>query len=95
MQQKIRKLIIETLVDLNEVLKKDELNNPTKETKLYGGKAPLDSLGLVSFITDLEGAISDELGKDIVLADERAMSQKTSPFRSVASLTNYIVNLIE
>lgn len=95
MQQKIEKIIIEVLVELNEELENENLNNPTSETKLYGGSGALDSLALVSLITDLEERISDEFEKDIILADEKAMSQRTSPFRSVETLTNYIQKLLE
>ena len=95
MQQKIEKIIVEVLVELNEELENENLNNPTSETKLYGGSGVLDSLALVSLITDLEERISDEFEKDIILADEKAMSQRTSPFRSVETLTNYIQKLLE
>ena len=95
MQQKIEKIIIEVLNEINEELENENLNNPTSETKLYGGSGALDSLALVSFITDLEERISDEFEKDIVLADEKAMSQRTSPFRDVETLTNYIQKLLE
>lgn len=71
------------------------MKNPTKNTKLYGGNGALDSLSLVSFIADLEEKISDEFDKDIVLADEKAMSQSTSPFRNVESLTLYIETLLK
>jgi acyl carrier protein len=95
MKEKIENIIIESLKELNEELEKEELKNPTKETKLYGANGSLDSLALVSLITDLEEKISDEFGKDITLADEKAMSQKTSPFRSVETLTNYVIKLLE
>ncbi|MGJ0290686.1 hypothetical protein [Aliarcobacter cryaerophilus] len=95
MQQKIEKIIVQALVELNEELENENLNNPTSETKLYGGSGALDSLALVSLITDLEERISDEFEKDIILADEKAMSQRTSPFRSVETLTNYIQKLLE
>ena len=95
MQQKIEKIIVEALVELNEELENENLNNPTSETKLYGGSGALDSLALVSLITDLEERISDEFEKDIILADEKAMSQRTSPLRSVETLTNYIQKLLE
>ena len=95
MQDKIEKIIIETLVELNEELENSSLENPDSKTKLYGANGAMDSLALVSFITDLEGKISDEFNKEIVLADEKAMSAKTSPFRSVESLTLYIKSLLE
>ena len=52
-------------------------------------------MALVSFIADLEDKISDEFEKDIILADEKAMSAKTSPFRNIESLTSYIKSLLE
>ena len=95
MQDKIEKIIIETLVELNESLENESLENPSSKTKLYGANGGLDSLALVSFITDLEEKISDAFDKEIVLADEKAMSAKTSPFRNVESLTLYIKSLLE
>jgi acyl carrier protein len=95
MEKKIEKIIIETLLELNEELEHPSLVNPNLKTKLYGTNAGLDSLALVSFITDLEEKISDEFDKEIVLADEKAMSVKTSPFRNVESLTLYIKTLLE
>ena len=95
MKNKIEEIIIEVLTELNEELEKDALNNPTKDTKLYGGSGALDSLALVSLITDLEERVSDEFDNDIILADEKAMSQRTSPFRSVESLTIYIQKILE
>ena len=95
MQEKIEKIIIETLKELNEELENDYFINPNSKTKLYGGNGAMDSLALVSFIADLEDKISDEFEKDIILADEKAMSAKTSPFRNIESLTSYIKSLLE
>ena len=95
MKNKIEEIIIEVLTELNEELEKGALNNPTKDTKLYGGSGALDSLALVSLITDLEERVSDEFDNDIILADEKAMSQRTSPFRNVESLTIYIQKILE
>ena len=95
MQTKIENLIIESLKELNEELENEALDNPVSETKLYGIDGALDSLALVTLITDLEEKISDEFDKEITLADEKAMSQRNSPFRSVESLTNYISKLLE
>jgi acyl carrier protein len=60
---------------------------------LFGAGSPLDSLGLVALLLDLE----DELraaGWPVALGDERAMSQKRSPFRTVGSLVEYIATLL-
>ena len=95
MQEKIEKIIIDTLKELNEELENDAFLNPNSKTQLYGGNGAMDSLALVSFIADLEDKISDEFEKDIILADEKAMSAKTSPFRNIESLTSYIKSLLE
>ena len=95
MEARIEKIIIETLKELNEELENDSFINPNLKTKLYGIDGAMDSLALVSFIADLEDKISDEFEKDIVLADEKAMSAKTSPFRNIESLSSYIKELLE
>ncbi|RBQ30109.1 hypothetical protein [Aliarcobacter vitoriensis] len=95
MQKQIEQIIIETLKELNEELENELFINPTSKTKLYGGTGALDSLALVSFITDLEDKISDKFEKNIILADEKAMSAKTSPFRNIETLTLYIKDLLE
>lgn len=94
MLEKIENIIVDAVNELNEELEKESLNNPTKDTKLFGIDGALDSLSLVYLITDLEEKISHEFDKYIVLADEKAMSQKTSPFRSVKTLSNYIEQLL-
>lgn len=63
------------------------------ETVLLGKSSHFDSLGLVNYIVDVEQALDEELGVAVTLADERAMSQTRSPFRTVQSLTDYIMTL--
>jgi acyl carrier protein len=53
----------------------------------------LDSLGLVTLIVDLEERLQDELGLPVALGTERALSQRHSPFRTVGTLTDYILEL--
>ena len=63
--------------------------------KLFGGDGPLDSIALVNLLVDLEEFIEDEFGITISLADEKAMSRRTSPFSRVKNLVDYIQELIE
>lgn len=72
-----------------------ELLHPTPETKLYHSKGNLDSLGLVGFITGTEEKIADAFGVDIILVDEKAMSQFSSPFTSIQTLADYIEILLK
>lgn len=93
--EKIENIIIESLKEYNQSLGSSELKNYTVQTRLYGEKSVLDSIGLVYLITDIEEKITDKFLKNIVLADEKAMSQRTSPFRDVETLAKYIQNLLE
>lgn len=63
-------------------------------TSLIGKQAVLDSLALVTLIVDLEQRIEEEHDLVLTLADDRAMSQKHSPFRTVGALTAYIEELL-
>ena len=53
------------------------------------------SFWLVSFIVVVEQNIDDEFSVSLTLADERAMSQKNSPFRTLGSLIDYIEILLK
>lgn len=93
-KNEIQKIIIKALSDVNEEKAPNERFQVDLETKLFGENAALDSLSLVSVIVDVEAAISEMLGQDISLTDDRAMSQKISPFADVNSLTSYIEILV-
>lgn len=62
---------------------------------LYGMEASLDSLDLVTLILMCEEAILKRYGKKIVLANDRALSLKNSPFKTAGSLAAYIETLLE
>jgi acyl carrier protein len=57
---------------------------------LFGADGVFDSIELVSLIVSIEQALEVEAGLTLVLADERAMSQRKSPFRSVDALVEHI-----
>ena len=95
MKDKILKTVSDCLLNLNSSLNSAELEKPTFETRLYGSNSVLDSITLVTLIADIEDRISMEFGKDIILADERAMSQTRSPFGQVGTLVDYIEQLLE
>jgi len=94
MRTEITEMILEALRALHEELQLPELAAPTLQTRLLGTASVLDSMALVSLIADLEGRISVKFGREVVLADERAMSQLRSPFRTVESLTAHIEALL-
>jgi acyl carrier protein len=65
------------------------------ETRLVGSQAVLDSLQLVRLIIGIEREVEDAFGVALTLADERALSMKQSPFRSIGSLADYIGTLLK
>lgn len=62
------------------------------DASIFGDGSPLDSLGLVSLLIEIEDQLAAR-GWPLSLSDERAMSQKRSPFRDVPSLVAYIQSL--
>jgi acyl carrier protein len=83
-------LITRTLRELDEQGVVDLAGEPVAaDTPLFGETGLLDSVGLVSLVVAVEQALQDELGLQVGLADERALSQRTSPYRTVGSLADY------
>ena len=92
---KINKKDIITMI-INEAssiidLENDEINF---DTTIYGNDSRLDSLGLVNLLVTIEQNIEDEFDVSITIADEKAMSQKRSPFRTIGTLADYIDMLL-
>lgn len=65
------------------------------DSVLFGEGGVLTSVDFVSLVLDIEEAVENASGKSVTLADERAMSQKHSPFRTVGTLADYIAELLE
>ena len=63
------------------------------DTTLFGVDAAIDSLEFVSLITDVETTTNLEYDLGISLADDRAMSRPASPYTTVTSLRNYVLEL--
>lgn len=61
------------------------------DTEVFGGGALLDSLGLVTMVMELETRLEEEHGVSVVLASDKAMSRRSSPFRTLGALVDYIV----
>ena len=84
-------LVLRCLASLGRELGKAELEQANEQTHLLGDASPLDSLALVKLIVDLEEDVRAATGKSIILAEENTMDPRTSPFRRVDLLTDYIV----
>ena len=80
---------------IDEYNQQPELKKLAKEpdTLLMDEGSELDSLGLVNLIVSIEEKLEEQLNLDITFADERALTQEISPFKSIANLRDYINNL--
>ena len=90
MKEKLINIIVNNL--------KDIVDNAgivvNSESSLFGDAGLLDSMALVGLIVAVEQDVEDEFGKEITIADAKAMSQKNSPFKTIGSLADYIENLL-
>jgi hypothetical protein len=67
----------------------------TADLPLIGEHAAVASMALVSFIADVESTLMDSYNLTITLVSERALSRKKSPFRTIDTLADYVLELIE
>tara|TARA_B100002003_G_scaffold89491_1_gene83674 strand:- start:319 stop:618 length:300 start_codon:yes stop_codon:yes gene_type:complete len=88
--EQIIQIIFNVIDTFNENQKNENRLKKSKETVLFGHGTVLDSLGLVDILIGIEQEIEDEYGINITIADERAMSQEQSPFKTIGTLIDYI-----
>jgi len=94
MKEKIKSRLVKLLnqfVNENEIeLDKDVVLD--ENIRLIGTTSVFDSMELVQFIVEVESLLDEEFEIEIELASEKAMSRRNSPFISISTLTEYIVD---
>ena len=92
-QESIQAIVFQALTSLN--LERDPASQVPLDidTALFGSTSLLDSLALVSVISDVEMAVSDAVGEPVSLTDDQALSQTVSPFTDVRTLCAYLLQL--
>ena len=88
------KLIYESVDELNLDLESDEQIIKEESTTIFGNNSKLDSMGLVNLITIIEEKLEESTGNFISIADEKAMSLESSPFKTIGTLKDYISKLL-
>lgn len=86
----IEKIIFSSIEEINAQLPSERQLAKSAKTVLFGKNGQLDSLGLVNLLVIIEQNIEDQFDTSIIIADERAMSQKNSPFRTIGTLAEYL-----
>jgi acyl carrier protein len=90
MNDKITQTLFTVIDELNQLRPREEHLTKDLQTPLAGDFGRLDSAGLINLIVLTEQKIAQELGRPILLTDDRTMSQINVVFRTLGSLADYI-----
>ena len=93
--KEIRDIILEQIEEYNENLEEKIDTSKGDDAVLFGSGGVLESVDFVTLILDITQAVEDEYGKPVAVFNEKAMAHKTSPFRTVGTLTEYIKKVLE
>lgn len=85
----LSEFLFPAVAEAKRTIKSAATLEPAAESRLYG-EGGLDSMGLVQFIVLVEEQIEDKTGLELTLASDKAMSRKSSPFRTLQTLAEYI-----
>ncbi len=66
-------------------------DNIGEDTVLVGNDAVLDSLGVVQLIVEVEQRVEQHHSISVTLANDKAMSARNSPFRTIGVLTDHVI----
>jgi acyl carrier protein len=94
MKKTIIALIYKYLDEFNSQREIDDKLEKSEKTILYGQESGLDSIGLANLIIKVEGAVYKTFKVQIDMTNESVFSLNENPFRTVNSLAEYIVSLI-
>lgn len=94
MKEKIKSSLVKLL---NQFVNENEIELDTdvvldENIRLIGTFSIFDSMELVQFIVEVESLLDEEFEIEIELTSEKAMSRRNSPFISINTLTEYIVD---
>ena len=86
-------IVLAAMTSANLTRAADSQMTVASDAPIFGPGSPLDSLGLVSLLMDIEDGLA-QLGIQLTLSDARAMSRKRSPFRDVPELVAFMTELL-
>lgn len=93
-RSEVESIVFKALESLNDELPEGSKVAASLDTALFGGESTVDSLSLVSVIIDVETEVGTQYDRPIALTDDRAMSRDPSPFDTVGTLVDYVVELL-
>ena len=95
MSKKIIEIISDSISTMNPMLSHPISLEKGENTELFGENGTLDSMSLVALIVDLEERLENAFNQPFLLANEKAMSQRRSPFMTIKTLSEFIESLLE
>jgi D-alanine--poly(phosphoribitol) ligase subunit 2 len=87
--------LLSAVDEVNEGLPADKKVPRNENAVLFGSKAEVDSLTLINLVIVVERKIEQDFGKSITLADERALMEEKSPFRTLGTMADYVAKLLK
>jgi hypothetical protein len=90
MHAKISQMLFRVIDELNQLRPADEHLAKDLAAPLAGDSGRLDSAGLINLIAVTEQKAAAELGRPILLTDDRTLSQVNEVFGTLGALADYI-----
>ena len=94
-KEQVTALVYRAVDEINAERTDNHQMDKNPATVLFGSQATIDSMALVSFIVAVEEQLFDELGLSMTLADDKAMSMERSPFKTLATLIDYVQSRVQ
>ncbi len=94
MHEEITRMLFGVIDELNQLRPAEEQLEKNLETPLAGDSGRLDSVELINLIVVTEQKSAEELGRPILLTNDRTMSQVKQVFHTLGSLADYIQLLL-
>ncbi len=90
----IERIVREAIGEINLQRGADEQLGCGEGDLLFGPAGPLDSLGLVQLIVELENRLEEASNQRVNLADEELLARDESPFASAGALRLYLRGIV-
>ena len=87
-------IVFDSLRRINATIARKKPVDIALETRLFGRRGSLNSLGLVWLVATVEQKIREEHARDLTLVDDRVTSGDIRPFYSVGTLIDYVAELL-
>lgn len=88
---KVNQIIFYALDMIDQQSSKGRKLGKSPSTILLGKGGTLDSLEILNLIIAIEQSLEEEFSVRLTLVNEKAMSPEHSPFRTIGTLTEYIL----